>query len=408
MFILNSLIRIIGGFFSFENYTLKNFILCILIMMLIQYIPLEGYGVSPLKVAIMLIACFVLFTNFRLSKAAILLLLFIAYKFFTAYFINGDSFRSSTFLYSILFVVAYIVLYNGIHVDNVLSLDFFIKFIKIFILVEVTVLVLQQIYQLMGFTTLPIINLTYHLNRGFGAYALSLEPSHLARVLCAVYYAYLKCCEYKQDHSVTIQQVFNKEHRIVTIAFLWAMFTMSSGTAFICLGVLSLYFMRGVYFIFTIPIFFTVYSALSYFEVREFKRARDVTEATMTGESDRVRETDGSAAARIEPLLNTLHDLDINKAETWFGHGIDYNHKVSLKKGKRKQGTIDDYGLIGYGLGMTFIYICAIEFFSLANVMLLLGIGGGAGNIAYQWGLLMIFTIIRYFHQEYKNADEDD
>ncbi len=406
MFILNSLIRIIVSFFSFENYTLKNFILCVLVMMLIQYMPLEGFGVSPLKVAIMLIACLVLLTNFRLSKAVIILFFFVAYKFFTAYYINGDSFRSSTFLYSILFVVTYIVLYNGIHVDNVLSLDSFIKFLKIFILVEVTVLVLQQICQLLGFHTVPIINLTYHLNRAFGAYALSLEPSHLARVLCAVYYAYLKCSEYKQEHSITIQQVFNKEHRIVTIAFLWAMFTMSSGTAYICLGVLSFYFMRGAYFVFTIPIIFVVYNALSYYEVRDFERASSVAEATVTGDIQEVQEVDGSAAYRVAPLLYTIQNLDINKRETWLGHGIDYNINMLKKHGVRGIGAIDDFGLIGWGLGMIFTYTCAIEFFSLANIMLWLGLGGGTGNIAYSWGILMIFTCIKYLNQ-HKNEEEE-
>ena len=159
---------------------------------------------------------------------------------------------------------------------------------------------------------MPIINLTHVLarahdySRGIGTYSLSLEPSHFARIMGVLYYAYLKCNEYKQGRAVNVQQIFNSEHRYVTIAYLWAMLTMASGTAFICLGVISLYFMRGAYFVFTIPIVFAVYYALSYYEVKDFERASSVAEATLTGEIQEVREADGSAASRVAPLLYAL------------------------------------------------------------------------------------------------------
>jgi hypothetical protein len=39
--------------------------------------------------------------------------------------------------------------------------------------------------------------------------------------------------------------------------------------------------------------------------------------------------------------------------------------------------------------------------------MYFLGIGGGTSNIAYGWGLLMLFTCVKYFnHQREREQDE--
>ena len=71
-------------------------------------------------------------------------------------------------------------------------------------------------------------------------------------------------------------------------------------------------------------------------------------------------------------------------------------------------GGIDDYGLISYILGLGLIFLCAINFFSIATIMFFLGIGGGINNIAYGWGILMIFTCVKYFsknHDDYTNQE---
>lgn len=408
MGIWGNILNFIKAFFSLENYTFKNLALATIVIFCTQYTPIEGYGISTFKVAFMSAMILVFLLNFRLSKAVALLFILFLIKFSTAYFVNGSSFRSSTMMYSLLFFITYATFYNIVWVERAVSLESFIKFLKAFIYTLGAILILQQLFIIVGIKSVPLINLTYVLKRGgLSAYSLSLEPSHFARVLGVLYYAYLKCNEFQQGHSVNIQQIFNPYHRWITLLFAWSMFTMGSGTAFICLGVLSFYFMKGAYFVFAIPICIGVYFTLSYFEVKQFERARISAEATLTGDVDEVRETDGSAASRIEPLLNTIHNLDFNKSETWFGYGIDHSVNARFTRGKRMIGGIEDFGLISYLAGMTFIYTCCIEFFSLGNVMLWTGIGGGTGNIAYQWGLLCLFSFVRYFHHCYKNKVED-
>ena len=403
---MNKLFQIIGAFFNTENYTLKNLAFFLMVIMCIQYIPLESRaGVSPIKVATMAFMPLVFITHFKASKAVGIAFLYMIYIMYTAYFLHGSSFRASTVIYSFMFFLTYAAFYNLIWVENAFDMEEFLVFLRRFIYVLAGVLVAQQAFHLIGIRQFALLNMTQILQRGIMAgNSLSYEPSSLARTLGVLYYAYLKCHEYKQGTPINLQQIFNKEHRWVTMAFGWAMLSMGSGTAFICLGVLSLYFMKGAYFILAIPIFIGVFFTLSYFEVKQFQRATSVVEATMTTDIDEVKETDGSASKRIAPMLNTINELNFNKEETWFGHGVDYSYYVARTKGIRKIGVIDDYGLIAYLISLSLVFSCAISFFSIATVMFLLGIGGGTENIAYGWGLLMILTCVRYFH---KNHDVD-
>ena len=380
-----------------DNF-LKFWASFLLVLFCIRYIPLETRAsISMVKVVVSVI-CALLFISYikpSLTKAVAICLVYFAYLYFSAS-LHPESFRSSTLWYRASFFITFCTFYELVHVKEVFSLENFLKLIKVFIFAYFFVLIIHQLLRLAGINELLIVNLWY-LERGIGSNSLSGEPSSFARIMGVLYYAYLKCSEYQQGYPITIQQIFNKDHRYVTIAFAWSMLTMGSGTAFICLGVLSLYFMRGAYFVFTIPIIFAVYSILSYYEVKQFERATTVAEATLSGDTEEVREVDGSASTRIAPILNTINNLDIGETETWFGHGIDYSLNIAKKKGVRMMGEIDDYGLISYLLSLFFVFSCCIDFFSLGTIMFLLGIGGGTSNIAYCWGILMVFTCLKYF-----------
>ena len=262
---MNKILQIIGALFNSENYTLKNLAFFLIVIMCIQYIPLESRaGVSPIKVATKAIMPLVFITHFKASKAVGIAFIYILYIIYTAYFLHGSSFRASTVIYSFMFFLTYATFYNLIWVEQVFDMEEFLVFIKRFIYVLAGVLVVQQAFHLIGIRQFALLNMTQILQRSILAgNSLSYEPSSLARTLGVLYYAYLKCNEYKQGTPINIQQVFIKEHRWVTIAFGWAMLSMGSGTAFICLGVLSLYFMKGAYFILAIPTFIGVFITLS-------------------------------------------------------------------------------------------------------------------------------------------------
>lgn len=381
-----------------RHITDKNIATAILVIMNIQLVFIEGYTISPLKVGMMALMPFIFLLRVPyISKAFLLGSLYLINIIMTASF-HAETFRFSTIGYLGMFVITFFTFYNYIY-SGVFSLEYFIKLVKAMIIAYSVCLICQQVLILAGIRFMPLVNLNNQFFLSIDKLpSLSLEPSHTARILGVLYYAYLKCNEYKQGATINIKQIFEKEHRWITLAFLWPMLTMGSGTAFLCLGILSLYFMKGAYLLLAIPIFIGVYFTLSFFEVQQFERASSVAEATMTGDLDHVIETDGSAAVRIGPLLYTIQNLDLTNSEHWFGRGIDaYGYRAVTTRGFL--GEIGPYGFLAYLLGLTLIFSCAIRFFSIPTIMYFLGVGGMTGNIAYGWGILMIFMCVRYFHE---------
>lgn len=393
----------IARLFTLKNITLRGYTVFILYLMLTQYIPIESRaGVSWVKVAMMTITPFVLVRYIKITKAFVCAFLYMSWIFLTAYVLHPWNFRASTVIYLYMFVITYVAFYNFVWVQKVFTLDYFIKLVRNMMYILTIVLITQQVCIIIGIKYFPLINLSQILNRGIGANSLTYEPSTFARVMGVLYYAYLKCNEYRSGVKLTISSIFSAEHRLVTISFLWSMLTMGSGTAFICLGVLSLYFMRGIQFLYAIPIFVGIYFTLEFFEVKQFNRAVSAAQATMSGDANQVTEADGSAAVRIAPLLNTL-SIDLSDSKSWVGEGCDTNLKYR-NTNKRYMGAINDYGLIAYFCGLFFIFSCAIKPLSLGMLMYIVGIGGGIGNISYLWGLLMLFTCVTHFSDYYYNS----
>ena len=62
-----------------------------------------------------------------------------------------------------------------------------------------------------------------------------------------------------------------------------------------------------------------------------------------------------------------------------------------------KIGNIDQYGLLSYIVSLIFVFVCCFRIRSFETIMFFAGVGGGVTNIAYCWGILMIFTVIKYF-----------
>lgn len=394
---------ILYGIFNKENYTLRNFTTFMLVLLPIQYGLILGTGfINPIKVVFMAIAGLVLLTHFIPNKAFFLCSLYLAWLYFVAGGLFPATYRGSTLIYTTLFVLTFLCVYTAVWNYEVFTIEYFIKFLRYFILFTVVFLICQQIFLLLGIRIFPLLNMYFFINRGIGSNSLFFEPSHFARVLCVLYYAFLKCNEYKEDHKITIFEIFSEKYRWVTIAFIWAVLTMGSGTAFVGAGIISLYFMRGWGFLVAIPIFIIVFFILERSGNESFERVQNASMATMTGDADMVSQADHSASYRIIPMLNTIK-ADFTKSEMWIGEGTD---SLKNKSGINKlsyMGHINDYGLISYIIELAIIFTCAIRFRSLGTIFFITGTGGGIFNIAYSWGLLMIFSCVTYFYYQYHN-----
>lgn len=368
--------------------------------------PIDSFGMNaPIKMALMVSSIVVLlFYTFKTSKALILGIIYLIFQYIVANF-HPESFRWNTYIYSILLVLTYVSFYNLVYIEKVFTIDHFIKICKWFMMAYFIVCVIQQVFLLVGITYLPTINLWKILDRGIGCNSLSVEPSTFGRFMLVFYYAYVKCNEYKRGEGpFTLNELFSGEHKWVTIRFLWMMLTMGSGTAFVCLILFSLYFVRKHNWYYVIPILIICYALIQASGIEHLDRATSVINATTTLNKEEVQEADASAAARISPIINSLN-ADFSKKETWFGYGIDYSRN---ERGFIKQTTtlFDDYGFLFYIITLIFTFSCGYRFMSLATLFMFAGVGGGiGGNIQYGWELAMVMTCVRYFYENRYNPE---
>lgn len=396
-----------------SNLTLYATIL--LILYGIYYVPIDTFGMNaPIKMALTFSSIIVLLLySFKASKAMIWAIIYLVFQYTVASF-HPETFRWSTYIYSILLVLTFVSFYNLVWVERVFTIDHFIRICKWFMMAYFVVCIMQQTALLLGIKYLPVINLCTILNRNIGCQSLAVEPSHFARIMLVFYYAYVKCQEYKRNEGpFTLNELFCGEYKWVTIRFLWMMLTMGSGTAFLCLILFALYFVRKHNWYYVVPMLIVSYVLIQNSGIEALDRTTNTIEATATLDKETVQETDGSAAARIAPILNSLQ-ADYTKKETWLGYGIDYN---KLQGGFQKQtGTVfDDYGLLFYILSLIFTFSCSYKFLSIATIFMFAGVTGRAGtNIQYAWELMMVLTCVRYFYENrynpeiYEDNEEDE
>ena len=371
-----------------------------LVMMCVQLVAWEGFGVSKIKVALMALAPLLfIFRVPYITKATIWCSLYMTVVLYCAY--QQDYVRFSTLGYLGMFLITYIVFYNLLYKKHAFSLMYFIRLLRIMILAYVICLVAQQACVLVDIRNFPLINL-------YNQYFLAInklptwtqEPSSSARILGVLYYAYLKCCEIVEGERLSLARVFEKPHRWITIGFLYTMTTMGSGTAFISLMILAMYFLKTKALWYVAPIFIGLYFTLPLLNIKQLDRAVNVINATLTLDADEVRKVDGSAASRVAPILNTLN-MDLNKSETWFGKGTN-TREGNVRQHRSqdgKMGSIDQYGLLSYVISLILVFSCCMNFVSIPTIMFFAGVGGGVTNFAYCWGILMIFTTVRYLSE---------
>ena len=385
---------------------LTLFATILLIFYGIYYMPIDSFGMNaPIKMALMASSIFVLlFYTFKSSKALVWGVIYLLLQYSVASF-HPESFRWSTYIYSILLVLTFICFYNLVWIEKVFTIDHFIKICKWFMMAYFIVCIIQQILTLAGIGYLPYLNMMQILDRGLGCQSLSMEPSTFGRFMLVFYYAYVKCQEYKRDEGpFTLSELFSGEHKWVTIRFLWMMLTMGSGTAFVCLILFSLYFVRKHNWYYVIPMLITSYVLIQASGIEHLDRATSVINATATLEKENLEHADGSGASRVAPLINSLN-ADFSKKETWFGHGVDY---VRNNRTFSKQTTtlFEEYGFIFYIISLIFAFTCAYRFSSLATLFMFAGVGGSMGsNIQYAWELAMVMTCISYFYENRYNPE---
>ena len=370
-----------------------------LVLFNVLFLPIELSGFSPVKIAFMGI-CPLIFIAKKpiITKALILAALYWMVCYLLS-LLKGEM-RFSTLGFLGMYLILYVNFYSFV-VKGTFTLDYFTKILQYLIMAYGITLIGQQLCVLVGLRNMPLFNLQNQFFLSITKLpALTLEPSHSARILTFAMLGYLRCIEIKKGKKLTIQEWFDKEHRTVTFLFLWSMLMMGSGTAFIGVGILGLYFITKKTAIYIIPALVGLFIIGQSLELKQMDRVVTLAASATTGDAKEMQQADGSGASRLIPLVNAFTKTDLTELETWIG-------KTSMEKDKywwmRTETKIyDQYGLLAFLISLIFVYACVINhFFSLETLLFLGLLGLSITNIYYLWGCFMIMTGVRYFQNNY-------
>ena len=391
-----------------KNMAYRTIAVIYLFIMNTQIWLLEPTLVSPLKVGSMAIAplLFILL-GMKVNRALIFAMIYWLSCYLPASF--HASMRFSTIGYLGMFVIMFIVYYTLIY-EEVFTLDFFMRLLRWLILAYSIFVVLQQVFALMTSSGALLINMLDVHARLNKYSSLSCEPSHSAVILSFAYLCYLRCLEMINGSKPSVSSLFDRDNRWLSIGFLWSMTTMGSGTAYLGLMALTLYFVRARNLIIVLGALAILITASPYIENKQLNRATKTLEAVLTGDAGEIVKADMSGATRIVPLINTFTKLDLSDVKTWFGHGTrekDPNSEYAMAWTNMAENdwfvlpTVRQYGLVAFVASIIFIYVCCIRRFWSLETLLWFTLGMATiGNVYFHWGIIMMMATVRYFQQQ--------
>lgn len=385
------------------------------VIMSLQLIIIEGKDVSTIKIGLML--CSILFLIPTIQKVHKFFNYALGYLFciFLSVLYNIETFRFSSFVYILFAIIAFVTYCNLLYTKHVFTIDSFIKILKGVFYAYLTTMLLQQIarFTFVGRGDFLPLNL-YSMIRErslFACNSLSLEPSHFARIIAAMYLSLLRMYECKFGRStLALKEVFfNKDLRWVTIGFLWSIFSMGSGTAIIAFLIISLYFLRKKTAIVIISLTIVLGGLISKIQYEPIQRVLVSVEAAMTLDSENIDEADKSASARILPFIYTIEHFDIFDLNTWIGNGMDYGKNNDVWGRQRMIGGMSDYGFVSYIFALGLIYVaCIRRLFSIETLFIIVLLMAEIRNVYVWWFVFMAFASTKYFSIYYqKNYHEE-
>lgn len=365
-----------------------------LFAMSVQFLAIEGWAVSMVKVGLMALSLLIwLLRAPVLTRATWWSMAYLLTTTFALY-VQWEGVHSSTLVYSLLFMLMFNMYYALIHVKEAFTIDYYIKVIRALIFAFAGVLLMQQIFVTLGiryFPPLNLMNLSYYTP--FRLNSLAIEPSHAARMLTVAGYVLLKLLEIKNSGKQPLGVLFY-ENRKTSIAFLYVMVCVGSGTAFAGLAILSLYFIHPRYIIPLIPISLIVVYMANVIDYEPLTRFMAVAEASLEMDTEAMRAADNSASVRTNIIFNTIKYFDLSDPNLLFGHG----ENATWSNPKAIVSAIYDYGLVSYVCKLGLFFSCCFSgLFSLPVLMFVLLFSFNIGNIAYGWACLMMLTTLKYF-----------
>ena len=323
---------------------------------------------------------------------------------------NYNSFRISTILYTLMFLLTYIYFTRLISNSN-FSLFFYKKILVFLIGAYFVTLLLQQVCVLLDFPF--IFNFIAGTQETFKLNSLSPEPSHSARILTVLMYSFIVVRELELNRAYNLFR--NGWHdRFIWLIFAFQMISMGSGFAivFLILILVKVIEIRKViYLIPTIMLLLVTLPLLT--DLVAVNRVMKFGTALITLNIEQIMKTDHSASVRVIPSFLYVINFSLNNIHTWLGFGTDYaafripELMPGIPDGGYRAGLFPsffmDRGIISaILLIIVIIRNCIYNIISFETLLLFVLIFAAGINTQLFWISILLFTTNKYFIRHYK------
>lgn len=259
---------------------------------------------------------------------------------------NMQNFRTSTFLYSLMFIFTFL-LYTRILKPTE---DLFYKLVKLIrwiVFLYSIVLILQQVSVLIGLEMVFNRCWIFPENR-FKLNSLAIEPSNIGVILPLLMFTYIKLQEMMLHKKYDFKEI--KYDWKIWISYSYTMLTCGSMSSVLAYAIMLLYFasLRNIFRVGIFAILTLV--AVAYFDASIIERIKSLFDVTTTLDVTNIHEVDSSSSARVSPFIIYFSEFDPLNMHTWFGYGCDYGytHLTLMLLGYLPEGNQGIGGFINY------------------------------------------------------------
>lgn len=363
---------------------------------------------------------FLLLLNYRsMPKIREWLLSLILFYLIGAALLNLKSSQPLSLVYSAFFIVSFLIYVP--FMQQSLQVDGYRRLLKTVFIIYFVGLIVGQVYVYGNFFT-AFPNQTGNLTHGawgtliesgiYRYYSLSSEPSYAAFIVITLYYSYIKLDTQKGS-------LFKGENLYLFIMLVYMILFFQSAYGIILLALILMGYIGFtktsvlIYFLSLCVGLIVVMAGIEFGPVtRIIKIIENIDLTNLHGLSS----IDFSVYFRIAPLIHYIRESSIMDISFYIGHGAAASRKFVVPEtylayqGDFLGGFIPsffyDYGIIGAGLLLLFVWRLLPGVFSIPTAIVALVLFNANINTQLFWIILTCLAINKHFLLGYKRREK--
>lgn len=381
----------------------KNILIFNIVVLSTAFSPFIGKNnINNLLIGVMICSILIFAKHFLNPNKKDWTLYLLPFTLLITGFLNLSFFRSSSYFYSLLFILFFLTNLHLIRYSKI-TIRQYQSFLKILLYSYFFILVIQQVMYVIG-----IENFLNKISaEGFKFNSIATEPSYASIIILMLFYTYISIKKKQNNGKYQIANL--KNDRMLWFVFTYQMLTLGSSFGILFFVLFLLTFIKKIsnflMIIFLLLMFYFSGLALNF---EPLIRLNSIISATLVGTLDysNLIEADHSASVRLIPFLMAFSSFEFYK---FFGMGMDFSSNyfpsiiIGIEPGAFGGGLFPsftfDNGIINTIILMIIIKEKAIQkFFSFELLVFIIILLNTSFNSQLFWFVVTILTINKHFN----------